>query len=486
MKILLSNPPWYKGNCFGVRAGSRWPHFRKEGDCYKPFPFFLGYTAALLEKNNKEVVVIDAIAERIKNEEFISIVKKHKPDLLLMEVSTPSIYDDLSLATNIKQEISDIKIALSGPHFPMQNEKFLEENMFIDLVLYGEYEYTLLEVVEHLKKKEDFNNITGLIYRCDNKIIKNSARSLIENLDELPWPARHLFPIMEYSDDGYGLIDPILQMWASRGCPYGCIFCSWPQVMYGGQRYRTRNPKDVVEELKFFVDKYNFKSYFFDDDTFNIGKERIFELCNEIKKHKINLPWGIMARADRMDFELIDKLKDAGIASIKYGVESGSQEIVDRACKSLDLNKVKEIVNYTRKLDIFMHLSFTFGLPGETRETIKRTIDFALELDPNTLQFSIMTPFPGSKYFDMLDKEGNILTKDWSKYNGSSSCVMKIENLNSEEIEEMIKTAYELWQAHVVKRDFGKKHLYYFKKALKNPYEAIKVAKNLLFKKDLD
>jgi anaerobic magnesium-protoporphyrin IX monomethyl ester cyclase len=479
LKILLSNPPWYKENCFGVRAGSRWPHFR-EGP-YLPFPFFLGYASALLEKKGKDILVIDALADRIKNEEFIERVKQYSPHLLLMEISTPSIYDDLNLAGEIKKLFPQIKIAFCGPHILMYNEQFLKENNVIDFILYSEYEYTLLELAEHMETDNKYDNIIGLIYRNDKgDCIKNLPRPLIADLNDIPWPARHLFPIMKYCDEGYGVPGPSLQMWASRGCPYGCIFCFWPQVMYGGRKYRTRNPEDVVEEIKFFTDKYDFKSYVFDDDTFNIGKERMLEFCKKIKEKGLNLPWAIMARADTMDFDILDEMKAAGLTGIKYGVESGDQEIVNSACKSLDLKKVMEIVKHTKKLGIHIHLTFTFGLPGETKETIKKTIDFALKADPDTLQFSIMTPFPGSDYYDLLDKKGYILTKDWAKYNGSCSAVMKTENLNPQDLVEAVTRADELWRSHVVRRDFKDKKLYYLKKGILNPYKALKTIKNLL------
>ena len=481
MKILLSNPPWYKDNSFGVRAGSRWPHF-SEGN-YLPFPFFLAYAAALLEKKEKDILVIDSAAEKLKNEDFLKRVEEYSPDLLLMEVSTPSIYGDLSLAEKIKKISSDINIVFCGPHIFMYEEQFLKDHSSVDFIICGEYEYSLLDLVEKLEKKEKPEDIPGLIYRnSDGDVIKNSQGRLIENLDELPWPARHLFPIMKYCDEGYGVPHPSMQMWASRGCPFGCIFCFWPQVMYGGRKYRTRDPAKVVEEIKFFTDKYGFKSYIFDDDTFNIGKERMLQICNETIKAEINLPWAIMARADTMDFEILDEMKKAGLAGIKYGVESGVQEIVDNAGKSLDLKKVKEIVAHTKKLGIHLHLNFTFGLPGETKDTIMRTIGFALELDPNTLQFSIMTPFPGSNYFDELDKKGFILTRDWDKYNGTCSAVMKTECLNPEDFEEAIRIADEKWRAHTVKRDFASKKVHYIKKGLANPGKALKVVKDIIFK----
>ena len=486
MKVFLGNAPWVKGDRLGVRAGSRWPFTIKsekneEIPGYLPFPFFLAYSAAVLEKNNTDVLLVDGIAEGDTQEKFIGKIEDFNPDLVLLETSTPSINIDLEMAENIKERIKT-KIALSGPHASVKYKEMMKKNNFIDFILVGEYEYTLLDLVKHLKKNKKLKKVRGLVYRNKNKIIVNEKRPLIKNLDELPWPARHFLPMYSYNDEFAGMPKPNVQIWVSRGCPFKCIYCLWPKVMYNynANQYRVRNVRDVVDEMEWLIKKYKFKAVYFDDDTFNIGKDRIVKLADEIKNRGIKVPWSIMARADTMDKDMLEAMKEAGLYSLKYGVESGVQELVDNAHKNLDLNKVREIVKLTKEMGIKVHLTFTFGLPGETWETVKKTIDFAIEVNPDSTQFSIVTPFPGTDYFDWAEKKGHLLTKDWSKYDGSSCAVMRTENMTQKELEEAYKMAIEKWNKHRIKRDIKNKPFRYFLKGIVNPKETLKTFKKIM------
>nr|WP_269434893.1 radical SAM protein [Desulfosarcina ovata] len=255
-----------------------------------------------------------------------------------------------------------------------------------------------------------------------------------------------------YNDRPGGIPAPSLQILASRGCPFGCVFCAWPQLMYGGSSYRTRSSKDIVDEIESCVKTYGSRSFYFDDDTFNVGKTRIMDLCREIKSRKLNLPWAIMARADQMDRELLETLKDAGLHALKYGVESGAQEILDGACKGLDLEKVGETIKITRELGIQYHLTFMFGLPGETEETARETMALALDLDPDSLQFSIATPFPGSRFYDMLLKSGHLLSTNPDEYDGYHNAVVRTEALSHTDLLSLRNEAENLWKEHCRQR----------------------------------
>jgi len=268
------------------------------------------------------------------------------------------------------------------------------------------------------------------------------------DLDVFPWPARDTLPMAKYNDRPGGIPEPSLQLIASRGCPFGCVFCAWPQLMYGGNSYRTRSPKDVVDEIEANVKAFGYRSFYFDDDTFNVGKQRILELTAEIKARNLGLPWAIMARADQMDRELLTALKDAGLTALKYGVESGSQDILKAACKGLDLAKVEETVRITRELGIHYHLTFMFGLPGETEQTARQTLDLALRLDADSAQFSIATPFPGSRFHDHLQKKGHLISLNLDDYDGYHSAVVRTDALTPEALVALRNTAESTWQAH--------------------------------------
>lgn len=448
MKIFLGNAPWYSKDGYGVRAGSRWPHYEPAGASYMPFPFYLAYATAVLEKVGFEVKLIDAVADKMHDTEFISCIKAFRPDLVLLETSTPTIEVDLNIAKQIKSIGCQIKIALSGPHVSVVKESILKEAGWIDYVVVGEYEYTLRDLAIALDKQEPLKSVNGLIYRDIDNIISNPRRAPIENLDELPRPAYTQLPMLKYNDDATGLPKPNVQMWASRGCPFQCNFCLWPQVVYGNHRYRPRDPIQVVDEMEWLIKTYGFKGIYFDDDTFDIGKPRILKLCAEIKQRLLKIPWSVMARADTLDQEMLDAMADAGMIAIKYGVESGVQELVDACGKRLDLSKVKNTVTMTKKAGIKVHLTFSFGLPGETQETIQRTIDYAISLEPDSVQFSIVTPFPGTKYYEELKQKGFLYATNWSDFDGNRSAVIRTEHLSAEDLIEAFNRAYSIWHEY--------------------------------------
>ena len=299
-------------------------------------------------------------------------------------------------------------------------------------------------------------------------------RPLIENLDDLPWPSREFLPMNKYYDCPGGIPTPSLQIHSSRGCPFQCVFCAWPQIMYGDNSYRTRNPVDVVNEIENCLKKYQIKSFYFDDDTFNIGKPRLMKLAEELKQRNLGLPWAAMARADTCDFETLEKMKEAGLCAIKYGVESGDQEIVDAIGKRLNLETLRNAVKKTKELGIKVHLTFTIGHPGETRETAQRTVDLALGLDPDSLQFSIATPYPGSKFYDLLEKEGKLLSKDWDLYDGYNNAVTRTDELSSDEILSILRDAEKRWSKHRINRALhGYEAFRAIKNAVQNPGKAM-------------
>ncbi|MFH1519734.1 MAG: radical SAM protein [Candidatus Omnitrophota bacterium] len=454
LKVLLANFPWQRQGDWGVRAGSRWPHIKdKSENNYLPFPFFLAYATALLRKNNIEVKVIDAIAEATTEDEFVDNLFRMKFDILVTETSVPSFYYDREILRKISP--LNIPVILCGPHPEIYKPEFLAGNEFVDFVLFGEYEITLLELVKAISQgKKDFSFIKGLIWRDQNRaVVKNCSREPTE-LDSLPWPYRGKdIPMEKYWDLPGDIPHPSAQMIASRGCPFSCSFCLWPQVFFGGKVYRTRDVNDVVDEMEHLISTQGFKSVYFDDDTFNVGKDRMIRLCDEIIKRDLHsVPWAIMAKPDLMDEEILDKMKEAGLHAVKYGVESASQELVDNCGKSLDLKRTEKIIKYTKLLGINVHLTFSFGLPGETKATIKNTINYALKLDPHSVQFSIVTPFPGTALFEALDKSGRILTKDFSRYDGHYSCVFQPDNLSPADLEEAKQHAYRLWADHQRKK----------------------------------
>ena len=439
MKTFLINLPWQENGRFGVRAGSRWPFTSlpdKNGYInYIPFPFFLAYTTSLLKKSGKEAMLMDAVAEGAAVEKVVSEIKSYAPGLLVIETSTPSFEHDMNIARGLYKEFPHCQIVLCGPHASVFPGQILENYDFISYILIGEYEYTLLDLVNHLESGLDIASVEGLAYRKGSASIINKLRPAINNLDDLPWPERETLPIYKYNDGFANLPKPNVQIWSSRGCPFGCTFCLWPQTMYGERRYRKRNPKDVVDEMGFLIHKFDFKAVYFDDDVFNIDRNHVLDICREIKKREIKIPWAAMARADLMDDEVLRTMADAGLYAIKYGIESTDPGILHACKKNLDLNKALQIIKFTQQLRIKVHLTFCLGLPGETKETMQQTIKFARGISPDSLQFSFAIPFPGTEYFAYCKRAGVLSSEKWSDYDGNFRQIMKAEYLGDIDLE---------------------------------------------------
>jgi len=451
LRVLIANPPWRVGPRAGVRAGSRWPFTAPVNGArvadYVPFPFFLAYTQALVQKEGFAAAIIDAIAEGLDDEAFYERVRGFGPQVLLMETATASFYIDVQYAKEIKRIVPDCTILFCGAHATAQYEEILTHCPAVDYVICGEFEFAFLEFCQHMRDGKPPNEIKGIASRDPAGRLTPVDHTESVDLDRLPLPERMSLPMYNYNDQFAGMPYPNVQVHASRGCPFRCSYCIFPQVVYGNNRYRVRDPIAVADELSMLVETYGFKGIYFDDDTFNIGNRRMLKLCRELQHRGLDkIPWGAMARADTSDFETLKAMKQAGMIAIKFGVESGVQSIVNACGKDLNLEKVAQACRWCREIGLKYHLTFTFGLPGETLETIGKSIQYALELAPDTCQFSRTTPFPGTVLFDQLKEKGLILTEDWSKYDGNRYTVAAFENIDSHELDEAIQAACRRWE----------------------------------------
>ncbi|MBZ9577953.1 radical SAM protein [Patescibacteria group bacterium] len=439
MRIALLNLPWRQNRRLGVRAGSRWPFTslpEKDGLIhYIPFPFFLAYAASLLKKEGRKVKLIDAIAEGLGEECLIEKLNSFKPELIVVESSTPSFKNDLRTIHRIYNALPNCRIAICGPHASVFSKESLEEYDVIDYILVGEYEYTLLDLVNCLENSLDLESILGLAYRRGEEVRINNERPSIDNLDSLPWPEREDVPIYKYNDGFASLPSPNVQMWTTRGCPFHCSYCLWPQTMYREHKHRKRSPLAVVEEMECLIRRFNFKAVYFDDDVFNIDREHVLAICNEIIKKKIEIPWAAMARADLMDETLLESMSCAGLCAIKYGIESADQNIVNLCKKNMDLDKAYQAIRLTKKLGIKVHLTFCLGLQGESKQTIQQTVKFIQDSQPDSLQFSFATPFPGTEYFEYIRNKGRLLSEHWPDYDANYKCVVKTQELSNRDLE---------------------------------------------------
>ncbi len=473
---------------------------------YIPFPVFLATAAALAKRHGHETEMRDSVASGETYEHFYERISAFQPQAVVIETSTPTLKHDIGVVNEIRRRVPGVTVIFTGMHFELEEASFLERYPQVDFTVYGEYENATVQVLDRLEKGEaDFNGIEGLVYRANGAavkaavepvaadgahdhghdhagggcgteaaadsgapktlrllkkdevapaaVVRNDFKKLVP-MEQLPWAERDGLPMENYYDGVCGLERPQLQLMATRGCPYGCIFCGWPQMIYRGPKYRVRTVQDVVAEIKANLEKVPYKSFYIDDDTVNIRKQYILDLAKAIKEAGLHtIPWGTMGRADLMDEEMLIALKDAGLFSIKYGVETADQNLLNEIKKNIKIDDVIKGVELTKKYGIKVHLTFTFGLPSDTPETIERTIQLACRLPVDTVQFSITTPYPGTEMYRMYKKNGWLLNENWEEYLGSHRAVARTANFTAEQLEDAVKQAYSrFWEEQALRR----------------------------------
>jgi radical SAM superfamily enzyme YgiQ (UPF0313 family) len=445
MKVLLANPPWLRPGWHGVRAGSRWPHMERAESPYSPFPFLMGYAAAVLEQDGVEVEVIDACAERLDLAAFCERFDAAAPDLVVAEISTPSLGEDLATVRAMRARGFDGPLLLAGLHKAMYEPAFLEQHPDVTGALVGEYELTLRDLVRAGGRV--IEPLPGLIARgSDGELLDGGRKPSIAELDALPWPARHLFCMDRYHDLPGGIPAPSVQMWGSRGCSFTCSFCAWPQILYGDNRYRVRDPHAIVDEAEAMVEQ-GYASLYFDDDTFNLGKKRTAAISDTFTERGLDVPWAFMGRADTCDPAQYEALARTGLKAVKFGVESADIARLKQIGKNLDVARVREAVAAVKALDIATHLTFVFGLPGETLDSMQRTLDLAYELDPDSAQFTIAVPFPGSRLHSELAEAGRLADDvDFSQLDGYRTGVVSTDALQPEQIVAFVHGVHRRWE----------------------------------------
>jgi len=396
-------------------------------------PLDLAYSASLLEKNDFDVNIIDSPALSLNPSKTLKMVANEKPDMIFVSTSAVSIDSDLNFANNLKK-ITDSFVTVTGSYLTVRPEIALKKRN-IDLVVRGEIESTVLEIC---KKKKNINSIKGIAYKKNKKIVVNPKRDLIKNLDTLPFPSYHLLPMKKYS---YKLLNkkPFTTMLSSRGCPFGCIYCPYP-IGYGDV-WRGRSPENVISELRMLVEEYKIKSILFRDQVFTFDMKRTEKICDGIIREGLDLQWRCETRVDRLEKRLMKKMKNAGCQAIHLGVESGDPDILKNYAKvGLSLERIRKTFKNAKDVGLETVAFFMIGFPGETKESVKKTLELARELNSDINWFTVAAPYPGTKLYDMAKREGWILTENLEKYSGRE-VVMRTDKLSEEDIKKLLRTA---------------------------------------------
>ncbi len=436
MKVLVTNPPW-PGPGYGARSDVRWPHRRS--DKYLEYPIYLAYVVAILEKTGIDVHFIDGVAEDLSVQAFVDKAKEMKPDMITMECSTPSIIKDLHTAKELKEELKDSFIVLMGSHPTFFHEEILSQNHFVDAIARGEFDLTIRDLALTLQNGQQLRDVKGISYRDGESVQVNENRPLIQDLDTLPFPARHIVKSDSYREAVF-TGKRCTTIVSSRGCPYQCVFCLWPRTMYG-HKFRKRSMENVVDEVQHVVKDYGVDEIYFDDDCLTLDRNRLIEICEEIVRRDIHVKWMCQARVDNADERVLKAMKQAGCHYIKYGVESGSDEMLKAMKKGITLEQVRKAFKLTRKVGIKTQAFFMLGLPWETPETVEKTIDFAKEINPDSAQFAVVIPHPGTELYDLCLQKGWLKYESWDDFD-CRRALIETDNLSIEDVERCRTKAY--------------------------------------------
>ncbi len=378
---------------------------------HMPFALLgLGYLAAVLEKNNYRVDVIDCQVLKLSPEEFRIEISKRQPDIVGITSSTLTYQSGLKLVKIAKEACPNCITIAGGSHVTFWDDKALQECPELDVVVRKEGENTMLELVQRLEAEESYNDVLGTTCRKDGKIVRNPDRPYIEDLDSLPFPARHLWPMEKFRE-----LEDILYLTTSRGCVYWCEFCT--TVRMHGRKYRMRSPKNVVDELEFLNKTYGISKFTFCDDAFTVDQPRTEELCSEIRKRGLKIQWNCGTRVDMITKELLTKMKEAGCITVWFGVESGTQQVLDAMKKGISPELTIKVLGWVRELGLKPVPNVILGFPGETKKSAWKTIKFVEKIAPDDVGFyNVATPFPGTPMYDMVKEKGWLRVTDFDLY----------------------------------------------------------------------
>ncbi len=432
MKILLVNP------------SSK--HAKKGYSSAIYPPLGILYIAAVLKNANHKVKVIDAFVLSIKKDYTYETLKKDiqefQPDVLGVPCFTSNIEGSEKIL-DICKEVSPNTITLiGGPHITAIPESILKIPS-ADYGVYGESEYIILDFIEKLEKKQSLKNLPGIISKEDNKI-KFQPKDYIKDLDELPFPAYELVPMNLYqpSPATYRQL-PATTLITSRGCPFQCIFCHKPIF---GNRFRPHSAERVVNEIEYLNKNYGIKDIRIYDDTFTLDKKRVIEVCNLLIEKNLGITWNCTTRVDCIDKELLQIMKKSGCYNISYGVESGSERVLKLIKKGITKERIREVFKLTKEVGIESIGFFIIGLPTQTKEEILETIEFAKEIDPDYVQFTLVNPHPDTELYELCKQNGKVSIGDFSNFKTYSNVDAELpfipDTLSEKELKKLYKKAY--------------------------------------------
>ena len=427
MRTLFLNPPSFEG--FDGGASSRWPASREIESYW--YPVWLCYPAGMLSDSK----VVDAPPHGISIEQTVAMASDF--ELLVLYTSTPGFHVDVKIATMMRDMNPKLKVAFVGPPVTVEPEKTLRENPAIDFVVRREFDYQIAD----FSKGKPLSELPGVSYRVNREIQHNPEGGYIEKLDDLPWVTTVYKRDLDFRRYNVPfLLNPFISFYTSRGCPALCTFCLWPQT-HSGHRWRLRSADDIVNECRWTLENFpGLREIFFDDDTFNYQKARTIQLCNRLKELKFT--WSCTSRVTT-DYDTLKAMKEAGCRLLIVGYESGDPQILKNIKKGATVDMAERFTANCKKLGLLIHGDFIVGLPGESRDSLRTTVDFAKRLDVETIQVSIAHAYPGTEFYDYASKNGLITIDGMTDESGHQLPNVVYPGLDRAELVDWVERFYD-------------------------------------------
>jgi anaerobic magnesium-protoporphyrin IX monomethyl ester cyclase len=397
MRVLLTQPV----SNFGLRnvVGMKSP------------PLGLAYVGAAAERVGCDVEVIDSASIGLSSSQLIDRVVEYEPDVFGVGTTTMGYPEGLTLVSAVKKHLPRTFTVMGGPHVTFTDGEALGQCTGLDAVVRGEGEKTFEELLSARESGGSLAGIKGLSDRVNGDIARNPDRRFVQDLDSLGFAGYHLLPMEKYRMGRGNLYNCMI---TSRGCPYCCSFCSSSNLF--GKKWRFRSPEHVVAEMEYLKERFGCREVEILDDTFTVSPQRADSICELLIKKNWDLLWSASARIGTLTAEMARKLKRAGCTTLYLGFESASQEVLDSLCKGVKLEEAFKTMEVIRKAGLRAIGSFIIGCPADTVESIKKTIRYARALSPRYAQFTLLTPYPGTPFYNEALAQGLIEEKDWTKF----------------------------------------------------------------------
>jgi len=380
-------------------------------------PVGLYYLAGVLKSNRISANIVDFNIELPTRPDFRKYIKNIAPKIVGVTAYTFNFSVAEKIINEIKGVDSSIITVMGGVHASALPNEILRNNPALDFIVVGEGEFTFLELCRKILDGETVENIRGLAHRIEDQVVINPPRELVMDLDDLPIPDRGLLPFWKY---------PVASVQTSRGCPYNCIFCNINR--FYGKKIRLRDPKKVVDECAFIVEKYKREKIFFFGDAFTFRFDWVVEFCDEILRRGLKFIWGCETRVDNVSLPLLRRMRRAGCADIQYGIDYGDEVILGKLGKDISIESIINAVDWAKEAGLSVGAFFIFNVPGENRETIEKTFQLIKRIQPVPIEINLLTPYPGTAIWDDPERFGMRITEKNFDYYTTKKYVM--ENIN--------------------------------------------------------